>query len=445
MPEHKKVSIDFQDIDMTKNPEEAGMSSRYLSYIDDVMERSIREKMMKGMVTLAARRGKIVQYQAYGEAEEGIPMKVDAIFRLASMSKTIGAVALMQLYDRGLVMPSDKLSDYIPAFGRSMVAEPLANGEVRLVPPRRDITIHDLLTMTSGLTAIRALGEYHPAARYCASCYQKAGIVDTMHPLNMTIGQVSQKLAGLPLAAHPGDRWDYTNLSSIVLGHIVELVSGQDLNSYLRDHIFEPLGMEETAFFPDPSVWDRVPAVHACQTMERLTGLDVPGTDDTQLPFAGEKGYYNIAAGLTGTAFDYFKFAQMLCNEGEYGGERILSPHAVRLMRYPHTAGKGLVSNVTDPAMAAMAGMGTATAEVPGPSIYGHHWGYMMDVQTDYNTIFNYMENGAFGWHGYWGSVYNVWPGKDLVAIFLSQVSPVGLSWKTQERFLNVVANAVMD
>ena len=208
MPEHKKVSIDFQDIDLTKNPEEAGMSSWYLSYIDDVMERSIREKMMKGMVTLVARRGKIVQYQAYGEAEEGIPMKVDAIFRLASMSKTIGAVALMQLYDRGLVMPSDKLSDYIPAFGRSMVAEPLANGEVRLVPPRRDITIHDLLTMTSGLTAIRALGEYHPAACYCASCYQKAGIVDTMHPLNMTIGQVSQKLAGLPLAAHPGERWD---------------------------------------------------------------------------------------------------------------------------------------------------------------------------------------------------------------------------------------------
>ncbi len=451
MAVEKKDHPVFGDIDLTGNPEQARMSSRYLAYIDDVMERSIREKMMKGMVTLVARHGKIVHFKAYGQAEEGIPMKKDAIFRLASMSKTIGAAALMQLYDRGLVMPSDKLSDYIPAFGRSMVAEPMADGEVRLVPPKREITIHDLLTMTSGLTAIRALGEYDPAARYCASCYRKAGIVDTMHPLDLTIGQLTQKLAGLPLAAHPGERWDYTNLSSIVLGHIVELVSGQNLNSYLKEHIFNPLGMEETAFFPDSSVWDRIPAVHACQSMEKLTGLDVPGTDDTRLPFAEKKGYYNIAAGLTGTAYDYFKFAQMLCNKGEYAGKRILSPHAVDLMQYPHTAGKMLTSKVADPLMCGCRPgftspiNRTGPAEVPGPSIYGHHWGYMMDVQTDYNTIFNYMEKGSYGWHGYWGSVYNIWPEKGVVAIFLSQVSPVGLSWKTQERFLNVTANAVID
>ena len=400
------------------SPEDAGMSSGYLSFIDQVMERSLSERMMKGMVTLVARHGKIVWLKAYGEAADGIPMRTDAIFRLASMSKTIGAAALMQLYDRGLVMPSDRLFEYIPGFSDSLVAVPRENGEVRFLPPEREITIHDLLTMTSGITAVKSLMGFHPAARYCAMRYKEAGIIDTMIPQDTTLEEICDKLAGLPIAAHPGERWDYTNLSSLVLGRIVELVSGKDLKTYLRENILDPLGMNETAFYPDKKLWRRVPGVYACKTMERLTGPDLPGTDDTRLPFTDHTGYYNIAAGLTGTACDYYKFARMLCNHGEFNGKRILSPHAVHLMTQPHTLHTGV-------------------------SMYGHPWGYMMDVQTGCSTTFNYMGTGSFGWHGYWGSVYNVWPEKDLVAIFLSQVSPVELSWKTQERFLNVVAAAV--
>lgn len=399
-------------------PEEAGMSSEALRSIDDVMERSVREKKMKGMVTLAARHGKIVHLKAYGEAKEGVPMREDAIFRLASMSKTVGAAAVMQLFDRGLVMPTDRLSEYIPEFGKCMVAKPQGKGVVQFVPLEREITIHDLLTMTSGITAIKSENDIHPAAAYCAARYREAGIVDTMHPLDTTIGEVTEKLAGLPLAAHPGERWDYTNLSSIVLGRVVEIVTGQDLKTYLLENILGPLDMKETAFYPDPEKWERVPSVYACDTMEELTGLDVPGTDHTQVPFSEHTGYYNIAAGLTGTAFDYFKFAQMLCGGGEYCGRRILSPNAVHLMTQPYTEGIGV-------------------------SMYGHPWGYMMDVMTRMNTTFNYLGKGSYGWHGYWGSVYNVWPEKDVVAIFLSQVSPVELSWKTQERFLAVVAGAV--
>ena len=419
MADHHKTETEIRTDDFYCEPEEAGMSPENLSYIDDVMERSIREQMMKGMVTLVARHGKIVWHRAYGEAGEGKPMETDAIFRLASMSKTIGAAALMQLYDRGLVMPSDKLSDYIPAFASSMVALPNEKGEVRFVPPKREITIHDLLTMTSGITAVKSLNGFHPGAQYCAACYKEAGIIDTMIPQDTSIGEVVSKLAGLPLAAHPGERWDYTNLSSIVLGRIVELVSGKDLKSYLRENILDPLGMSETAFYPDQTLWHRVPDVYACGSMERLDGLDVPGTDDTRLPFTDKTCYYNIAAGLTGTASEYFRFAQMLCDKGTFQGHRILSPHAVSLMTKPYTAGSGV-------------------------SMYGHPWGYMMDVQTAANTTFNYMGDGSFGWHGYWGSVYNVWPEKELVAIFLSQVSPVEMSWKTQERFLNVAASAVL-
>ncbi|MBQ9156339.1 MAG: serine hydrolase [Eubacterium sp.] len=400
-------------------PEEVGMSSAGLSYIDGVMERAIREKVKKGMVTLVARHGKIIQFKAYGQAREGVPMKKNCIFRLASMTKPIGGVALMQLFDQGKVMPSDLLSEYIPAFADVKVAEEGKDGSIILREPERQISIHDLMTMRSGITAVARLAEDHPGARYCAGRYKEAGIIDTMHPLSETLADVVDKLAGLPIASDPGSRWDYSNLSSDVCGRIVELVSGLDFNTYINRYIFEPLGMRETAFYPDEKLWDRIPAVHACGSLEELKELDTPGTDDTRLPFASEKRYYNPAAGLCGTAWDYYKFAQMLANKGTYNNHRILSPNSVHLMTQNHIGEERTF-------------------------LYGHGWGYMMNVEVDYNTVFNYMGTGSYGWHGYWGSVFNVWPEKDLVAIFLSQCSPVGPSWKVQERFLNVVANAVL-
>ena len=401
-------------------PEEVGMSSERLKYIDAVMERAMRENVMKGMVTLVARHGKIVQKKAYGNADVDVPMREDAIFRYASMSKTIGAVALMQLFDQGLVMPSDALSDYIPEFSNGKVATEQKDGSITLEPLKRPVTVHDILTMTAGLTCTQPKITGYPTTDYCADQYRRAGIVDTMHALDITLKDVADQVSCMPLASQPGERWDYSNLSSLIAGRIVEIVTSMDLRSYLKKHILEPLEMTETDFFPLKKDWERVPAVFACGSMERLEGLDVPGTDDTGLPFAKCQKYYNIAAGLHGTITDYYKFAQMLCNQGTgINGTHILSPNAVHLMTQNHIGEQRT-------------------------HLYGHGWGYMMNVQVDYNTVFNYMGNGSYGWHGYWGSVFNVWPQKDLVAIFLSQVSPVGPSWKIQERFLNVVANAVL-
>lgn len=411
--------IKTRDVKLTI-PEEVGISSAGLNHIDEIMQRAIREKVKKGMVTLVARHGRIVHFKAHGEAREGVPMQTDAIFRLASMSKPIGAVALMQLFDQGKVMPSDLLSDYIPDFANVQVAREDSDGNIHLREPSREITIHDLLTMRSGITAVARRLEDHPGARYCAENYVKEGIVDTMHPLDLTLAELVDRLAGLPIASDPGTRWDYSNLSSDVCGRIVELVSGMDLASYLNRYIFEPLNMDETAFYPDPDKWGRIPSVHACGSLEELNGLDVPGTDDTQLPFADTHKYYNIAAGLTGTALDYFQFAQMLCDGGRRNDQRILSPNSVRLMTRNHIGEERTF-------------------------LYGHGWGYMMNVEVDYNTVFNYMGIGSYGWHGYWGSVFNIWPEKDVVAIFLSQCSPVGPSWKVQERFLNVVANSLLE
>ena len=401
-------------------PEEVGLSSKHLKYIDSVMERAIREKVMKGMVTLVARHGKIAQWKAYGEADQDVPMEKDAIFRYASMSKPIGAAALMQLFDQGIVMPSDPIADYIREFADVKVATEQKDTTIALEELKRPITVHDLLTMTAGLTCTQPKITDYPTTIYCSEQYRKADIVDTMHDLDCTLKDMVAKVTQMPVASQPGERWDYSNLSSLVAGRIVEIVSSMDLRTYLKKYIFQPLEMKETDFFPPEKDWKRMPAVYACGSMERLDALDVPGTDDTRLPFGEHRKFYNIAAGLHGTALDYFRFAQMLCDQGRAGdGSRILSPNAVHMMTQNHIGSQRT-------------------------HLYGHGWGYMMNVQVDYNTLFNYMGTGSFGWHGYWGSVFNVWPEKDLIAIFLSQVSPVGPSWKIQERFLNVVANSVL-
>lgn len=401
-------------------PEEVGLSSAHLKYIDAVMERAIKEKVMKGMVTLVGRHGKIAQWKAYGDADKDVPMERNAIFRYASMSKPIGAVALMQLFDQGLVMPSDSISDYIPEFADVKVATEQMDKTITLEELKRPITVHDILTMTAGLTCTQPKIMDYPTTVYCAEQYRNAGIVDTMHDLDCTLGDVVAQVSKMPVASQPGERWDYSNISSLIAGHLVEIVSSMDLKTYLKKNIFDPLGMIETDFFPFEKDWDRIPAVYACDSLKRLDGMDVPGTDDTQLPFGKYKKFYNIAAGLHGTALDYFKFAQMLCRQGTgINGSRIISPNAVHMMTQNHIGNQRT-------------------------HLYGHGWGYMMNVQVDYNTEFNYMGTGSYGWHGYWGSVFNIWPEKDLIAIFFSQISPVKPSWKIQERFLNVVANSIL-
>ena len=224
-------------------PEEVGMSSERLKYIDAVMERAMRENVMKGMVTLVARHGKIVQKKAYGNADVDVPMREDAIFRYASMSKTIGAVALMQLFDQGLVMPSDALSDYIPEFSNGKVATEQKDGSITLEPLKRPVTVHDILTMTAGLTCTQPTITGYPTTDYCADQYRRAGIVDTMHALDITLKDVADQVSCMPLASQPGERWDYSNLSSLIAGRIVEIVTSMDLRSYLKKHILEPLEM----------------------------------------------------------------------------------------------------------------------------------------------------------------------------------------------------------
>lgn len=396
------------------NPEAVGMSETILHAIDDVMANAIDNHIVKGCVTLVARKGHIVQCKAYGQAHEGIPMTTAHGFRIASMSKILGAVALLQLQDKGKLCISDPLSDYFPDLRNPKVAMLDAKNKIIIQPAKRVPTIHDLMTMTSGIA--NSWGEDAIGAFY-ANELSVAEVSDLTLPLGMTIGQIADKVAALPLASQPGEKWEYSNLAAVMTGRIVELVSGLRLYDYLKENILEPLGMESTAFFLDSADKDRVADVFESGTMALQDGLDTEG-EDTQGPFGEVTVYDNVAGGLISTVSDYFEFAQMLLDGGTRNGKRILSPRAVSLLSTNHIGDKR-------------------------DSFYDHGWGYMVNVQEDINNTFNYLGNGSYGWHGSWGTVFNIWPEEDVVAIFLSQVCPEGPSWKLQEKFLTVAAAAV--
>lgn len=395
------------------DPAVVGMSEDILKNIDSLVNRAIDERIIKGAVTLVARRGEIVQLGAYGEARDGVVMSPDHRFRIASMSKTIGAAALLQLQDQGLLTITDPLSLYFPAFAQASVLTE-RDGIVTEQPAQREPTLHDLLTMTSGVG--NSWGE-DPVTLAYAERLQAAGIIDLTLPLATTIGEIAENVSRLPLMAQPGERWEYSNLAAVIMGAIVEKVSGLRLSDYLNENIFTPLGMTDTAFFFPADQVDKAASVYESGSLIIQSGLDTEG-EDTLGPFGDVTSYDNIAGGLLSTIGDYYRFAQMLCNFGSFEDKRILSPQAVRMLSANHIGAKR-------------------------DSFYGHGWGYMVGVQVEYNTTFNNLGNGAFGWHGSWGTVYNVWPEKEMVAIFLAQVCPEGPSWKVQERFLQVAAAAI--
>lgn len=403
--------------EMCNKPEDIGLSSEILANYEGVLNKAFEDKILKGAVVLVARHGKIAHFKAYGYADEGKEMDTECIFRLASMSKMVGTVALMQLMDQGKVMISDPVSRYIPAFADKKVAE-YVDGEIKLVDPVREITVHDILTMTSGIVSTWTEGD--PAREYCAGLMKEAGINDAMHDLDITLEEYVDLVAPLPLSAQPGETWNYSNSSMLTVARIVEIVSGMPLDKYLEENIFKPLGMKDTEFFPDQSKWDRFPFVYAAGTGEKLTKLDVPGSDDTRVAFGSNRKFFNCAGGLMGTTYDYFRFAQMLLNGGELDGVRIISKHAVDLISQNH------VGDLRD-------------------TFYNNAWGYMANVHEEWNTTFNYMGIGSWGWHGYWGTVYNIYPEKDMVTIFMTQCSPEPPSWKIQEQALSLAASAVLD
>jgi CubicO group peptidase (beta-lactamase class C family) len=401
-------------------PEDLGFSSERLARIHEAVQRHIDAKAITGAVTMVVRNGRMAHHEAHGliDIESNRPMPKDGIFRLASMSKPVTAVAVMMMLEEGKLRLTDPVSRFIPEFKGMKVAVPkpgseaaaAAQGgrggraggapvEVDLVPSNREITVRDLLTHGSGLMS-GGLGQ-----RASTSVGQRGP--------DDTLATYIPKLGVAALDFQPGTLWRYSGLAGFdVLSRIVEITSGQTFDRFLKARLFDPLGMKDTGFALLPDRASRiVPLYRRTQAgLEKLP--DQNGLSSTT--------YFSGAGGLVSTAEDYAQFATMLVNGGELNGKRYLSPKTIELMASNHT--------------------GEMAGGQMGMSPRAIGFGLGVQVVGDPVAADRRVSKGAWGWAGAYGTNVHIEPQEKMVTIILMQTSTPAL----QRDFENAVFQAIV-
>jgi CubicO group peptidase (beta-lactamase class C family) len=314
-------------------PEAAGFIPDRMGRVDRVIERAIGHGEVHGAVALVARNGRVVYQKAFGHAdrEAGRPMTTGTIFRIASMTKALTTVAAMQLYEQGHFQLNDPLARYLPEFGDMQVIAAVADDGAVLetVPATRPIRVIDLLAHTAGFG-------YPFIPSKVQNSYLDAGIIDGLTARPLVLADQMELLAEQPLLFEPGTEFAY-GLNTDVLGYLVEVVSGLPLDRYFATRITGPLGMEDTYFYLPEDKRDRLATLYAWVEGKGLVpsrGREADiRLDNPDYPVEGAGTYFSGGAGLSSTARDYARFTQMLLNEGELEGVRILGRKAVELLR----------------------------------------------------------------------------------------------------------------
>jgi CubicO group peptidase (beta-lactamase class C family) len=313
--------------DLTQvRPETVGFSSERLERLHILMQQTVDQKQIAGIVTILARHGKIVDYRTYGERDMSThaPMTKDVIFRDYSMTKPVTGVAMMILYEQGKWLPSDPISKFIPEFAHLKVYNGVdPDGKPILVDPDHAPTMRELMSHTAGFT----YGFFGNTP------------VDKMYrdaqPLqSKNLQEFIDKVAKLPLLYQPGKGWTYS-MSMDIEGYIVEKLSGQSLPDFMRDQIFKPLAMKDAAFFVSADKRSRFSAVYTAGPNGDIVPV-AAGPSGRSTDYATPPTLPSGGGGLVSTAADYYRFAQMLLNKGELDGKRILAPATVKLMTSNH-------------------------------------------------------------------------------------------------------------
>lgn len=372
-------------------PASVGMSAERLARIDAMAKAAIEDDEVPGLVALVARRGKIVYHKAFGTADpSGRKLQKDAIFRIASQTKAVTATAVMMLWEEGLFRLDDPISKYIPEFKNPQVLDRFQYSDTTYTtkPADREITIRHLLTHTSGL----GYGMIDGDERF-KMIYQKAGIIDAFTTADITIEENIKKLAELPLHFNPGEKYSYAE-GLDVLGYFVEIMSGQPFDEYLREHLFGPLGMNDTWFYLPNNKADRLVAVQY-RNDRKWAGFPVTNYDP-DYPIKGAKSFFSGGAGLSSTAKDYATFLQMYLNNGELNGTRILSRTTVQSM------------------------MGNQIGDFWEGSgrYYGLAFGVLDQKGQDQGGRGSV---GTFDWGGYFNTQYFADPQEELIGILMKQ------------------------
>ncbi|AGX87997.1 beta-lactamase-like protein [Candidatus Symbiobacter mobilis CR] len=296
----------------TAAPKQVGLSASGLARIDALVNQAIADRIVPGTTVLVAKNGKVVYHKAFGHANLGVPMTTDTIFLMYSSSKIIVGIAVMQLVEQGRLRLDDPVSQYLPEFAHPQVKVKLPPGSptpYRLEPARSLITVRQLLSMTSGIVG------------YWDEDFIPAGVDIGAGDPDFDLAENTRRLATVPLLFHPGTEFGY-GLSTDVAGRVVEVVSGLSLADYYQRHIFGPLGMRDSFFYPPTDKIGRT-SVSWESDGQRLTGKVSPHAHRN-------RKLYSAGVGVYSTTADYFRLGQMLLNGGEYGGVRILKPESVQ-------------------------------------------------------------------------------------------------------------------
>ncbi len=371
-----------------------GFDPKRLERLDAMVQDYIDRGLLAGGVSYLARDGEVAHLKAYGmqDIEAGQPMQTDTIFRIASMSKAVTTVAVMMLYEEGRFLLHDPVGRYVPAFRNSRVAVPAppdapSGTPYVTIPARRPIRIIDLLTHTAGLT----YGDGLAVEQYKAAGLHGWYLADK----DETIGQVVERLATLPLHAHPGEQWQY-GYSTDVLGYLVEVISGIPFDRFVQERIAGPLGMTDTSFYLPVGKEERLAPVYGVQRGQ-LVRNETSATSDY---VRGPRKLFSGGAGLLSTATDYGRFLQMLLNGGALDGVRLLSPKSVELMRANHTGDKY---------------QGDTNA-----------FGLGFWVMEDLGSFGELGSEGSYGWGSAYYPQYLIDPQERVVALFMTQLRPAG-------------------
>jgi len=382
-------------------PEEVGLSSSRLARIGDHMKRYIDAGKIAGALTLVARRGQVAYLEPLGhlEIERRRPVTRDSVWRIYSMTKPITSVGLMMLYEEGRFQLDDPVHRFIPSWRDLRIFVGGNYPTFKTAPVERPMAIRDLLSHTSGLT-------YGFMERTNVdAAYRKLGVADQARS-GYTLQDMVDTLAELPLEFSPGTRWNYS-VATDVVGHLIEVISGQRLDAYLRERILEPLGMRDTSF-----VLGEEQAARFAANYERQGDGSLKLIDDPEQSNYRKRSFFSGGGGLLSTAPDYFRFTAMLQNMGELDRVRLLGRKTVELMTMNHLPGGQELTDL------AQAGMFTETAYA------GVGFGLGFSVMQSPARAQVLGSPGEFAWGGAASTAFWIDPVEDLTVIFMTQLMP---------------------
>jgi CubicO group peptidase (beta-lactamase class C family) len=374
--------------------ESVGFSSERLERLHGLIQGEVDKKQLAGAVTILARHGKVVEYRTYGQRDVAgaAAMTKDVIFRDYSMTKPVTGVAMMILYEQGKWLPSDPIAKYIPEFAHLKVFKGVgADGKMILVDPDHPPTMQELMSHSAGFS-------YGSGHTLVDAMYQEK---KPMQSANLQ--EMIDKLATIPLNYQPGKGWTYS-VSMDIEGYLVEKLSGQTLPDFMRDNIFGPLEMKDAGFFVPQEKRSRFAMNYREDPQGRLVPTEAASS--SQPDYAMQPSTPSGGGGLVSSAEDYYHFAQMLGNGGEFGGRRVLAPATVKLMASNHLPANLLTGEF---------GIGE---HIMRP---GFGYGYNCAVIFDPPEASMPDGKGTFFWDGAAGTWFWVDPTNDIVFVAMIQ------------------------